>query len=377
MSPNTVRPSSPRKVQRTALLAVTAALATTLALSACGKRGGPPAGKEKGAGAPPVAAMTVTTATIRNAPVSRTVDATGSVQAWQDVIIGAEVGGYRVAELLVDVGARVKRGQTLVKLSSDMLDAEVRSRRAALKSAEARAANAEAALRRGQAVAATGALSKANVDQLQADQIATAAQVETARADLATSELRLKYTQVTAPDDGVISSRTVSVGQIAQAGAEMLRMVRQGRVEWRAEVPEARLSLVKAGQPVTLTTADGSKAEGTVRTVAPTVAVNNRTALVYVDVPAGSVRPGMFARGSIGVGKGDAILVPVQAVVMQDGYAYVFVLKDGNTVERRMVKVANVQGDDMEILSGVKPGDVVAVKGAGFLKDRDTVQVAK
>jgi RND family efflux transporter MFP subunit len=226
-------------------------------------------------------------------------------------------------------------------------------------------------------VAATGALSKANVDQLQADQIATVAQVETARADLATSELRLKYTQVVAADDGIISSRTVSVGQIAQAGAEMLRMVRQGRVEWRAEVPEARLSLVKVGQPVTLTTADGSKAEGKVRTVAPTVAVNNRTALVYVDVPAGSVRPGMFARGSIGVGAGDAIVVPVPAVVMQDGYAYVFVLKDKNLVERRLVKVANVQGDDIEIVSGVKVGEVVAVKGAGFLKDRDTVQVAK
>ncbi|MEN9706065.1 MAG: hypothetical protein RLZZ393_1944 [Pseudomonadota bacterium] len=370
MSRHSLRPSRFVKVQRIALLA----LATTLVVAGCGRRGGPPGKPQAGQ---PAAAMTITTSTIRSAPVERTVDATGSVQAWQEVVIGAEVGGYRVAELLVDVGAHVKRGQTLVKLSSDLLDAEVRSRRAALKSAEARAANAEAALRRGQAVAATGALSKANVDQLQADQIATGAQVETARADLATSELRLKYTQVVAPDDGVISSRTVSVGQIAQAGAEMLRMVRQGRVEWRAEVPEARLSLVKAGQPVTLTTADGSKAEGTVRIVAPTVAVNNRTALVYVDVPAGAVRPGMFARGSIGVGKGDAILVPVQAVVMQDGYSYVFVLKDRNLVERRMVKVANVQGEDMEILSGVKPGDIVAVKGAGFLKDRDTVQVVQ
>ena len=321
--------------------------------------------------------MTVTTATIRNAPIARTVDATGSIQAWQDVVIGAEVGGYRVAELHVDVGDRVKRGQTLVKLSSDMLDAEVRSRRAALKSAEARAANAEAALRRGQAVAATGALSKANVDQLQADQIATQSQVETARADLATSELRLKYSQVVAPDDGIISSLTARVRQIAQAGVEMLRMVRQGRVEWRAEVPEARLSLVKAGQPVTLTTADGSKAEGKVRTVAPTVATNNRTALVYVDIPGNSARPGMFARGSIGVGTGDAIVVPVQSVVMQDGYSYVFVLNDKNVVERRLVKVANVQGGDIEILSGVEAGEVVAVKGAGFLKDRDTVQVAK
>ncbi|MEY4760320.1 MAG: hypothetical protein RLZZ200_176 [Pseudomonadota bacterium] len=370
MSPIEVRPSRSGKVHHPALVV----LVTALALAGCGK---PAAQADKAAGAPPVAAMTVTTATILSAPVARSVDATGSVQAWQEVVIGAEVGGYRVAALNVDVGSHVKRGQVLVQLSSDLLEAEVRSRRSALKSAEARAANADAALRRGQAVAATGALSKANIDQLQADQIAALAQVETARADLSTSELRLKYTQVTAPDDGVVSSRTVSVGQIAQAGAEMLRMVRQGRVEWRAEVPEARLSLVKPGQPVTLTTADGSQVQGTVRTVAPTVAVANRTALVYVDVPANSVRPGMFARGSIGVGKGNAMLVPVQSVVMQDGYAYVFVLKDQNVVERRLVKLANLHGESMEVVSGVKDGDVVAVKGAGFLKDRDTVQVVK
>ena len=370
MSRNTLRPSHSRKVQHALLVA----LAASLALAGCKGRGGPP---NKAAAGPPVAAMTVTTATIRMAPITRTIDATGSVQAWQEVIISPEVGGYRVASVLVDVGDHVKRGQTLVQLSSDLLEAEVRSRRATLKSAEARSANADAALRRGQAVAATGALSKANVDQLEAEQISARSQIEIARSDLATSELRLKYTQVTAPDDGVISTRTVSVGQMAQMGTEMLRLVRQGRVEWRAEVPEARLSLVKVGQPVTLTSADGTQAQGKVRIVAPTVATNNRTALVYVDLPVNSARPGMFARGSIGVGKSDAILVPVQGVVMQDGYAYVFVLKQDNVVERRLVKVANVQDGEMEILSGVQPGEIVAVKGAGFLKDRDTVKVAK
>ena len=370
MSRHFLRLPHARKVHRIALVA----LAATLALAGCGRRGGPP---DKPQGGQPTAAMTITTATLSTAQIARTLDATGSVQAWQEVLIGPEVGGYRVAELLVDVGDRVKRGQTLVKLSSDLVDAEVRSRRAALKSAEARATNAAAALRRGQSLSASGLVSRASLDQLEADQATTQAQVETARADLATSELRLKYTQVTAPDDGIISSRTVSVGQVAQTGAEMLRMVRQGRIEWRAEVPEARLPLIKVGQPVTLTAADGSQIQGTVRIVAPTVAQNNRTALVYVDLPAGSARPGMFARGRLSIGKGDALLAPVQAVVMQDGYAYVFVLKDKNVVERRLVKVANIQDGQMEILSGVKPGEVIAVKGAGFLKDRDSVQVAK
>ena len=320
--------------------------------------------------------MTVTTATIRNDQVMRSVEATGSIQPWQEVIVSPEVGGYRVSAVLVDVGARVKRGQLLVQLSSDLLEAEVASRRAALRSAEARAANADAALKRGQAVSASGALSQSNLDTLAADAVATHAQVETARSDLGTSELRLKYTRVTAPDDGVVSSRSASVGQIAQTGAELLRMLRQGRVEWRAEVPESRLGLVKPGQSVAITLSDESQIQGKVRMVAPTVSVNNRTALVYVDLPGGGARPGMFARGNIDVGKGPGILVPVQSVVMQDGYAYVFVVKQGDVVERRLVKTADVHGDSIELASGVAPGEVVAVKGAGFLKDRDVVRVS-
>jgi HlyD family secretion protein len=372
MPRTTLRPPRSSKVQLVAL----AALFACLAVAGCGRRDGYQAGKAVSAAEQKASsAMTVTTVTIRSESVTRTVEATGSIQPWQEVIIGPEVGGYRVAAVLVDVGDHVKRGQTLVRLSADMLDAEVASRRAALRSAEARAANADAALRRGQAVQATGALSKANLDTLGADQITARAQVETARADLATSELRLKYTQVTAPDDGIISTRTVSVGQIAQTGAELMRMLRQGRVEWRAEVPESRLALIKAGQSVSITSSDGSVIQGTVRTVAPTVAVNNRTALVYVDIAGGTARPGQFARGSISVGAGDALLAPVTSVVLQDGYSYVFVLQPGDVVERRLVQTAAVHGDGIEIMTGLKPGEIVAVKGAGFLKDRDTVKV--
>jgi hypothetical protein len=98
---------------------------------------------------------------------------------------------------------------------------------------------------------------------------------------------------------------------------------------------------------------------------------------VYVDIQNGHARPGMFARGRIGIGQGDALLVPVTSVVMQDGYSYVFVLKTGDVVERRLVQPVGVQGDSMEIASGVTAEESIAVKGAGFLKDRDPVRVAR
>jgi RND family efflux transporter MFP subunit len=304
----------------------------------------------------------------------RTVPATGSIYPWQEVIVSAEVGGYRVAEVLVDVGSHVTKGQALVRLSTDMLEADLNSKRAALRSAEAAQANAAAALRRGESVSTAGALSAANLDQLKADQVVAQARVDTAKSDVTTAELRLHYGTVTAPDDGTVTSRTVSVGQIAQAGTEMLRMLRQNRVEWRAEIPEAQLSLIKAGQGADVTTVDGSTLKGRVRMVAPTIQTTTRVGLVYVDVAGGNARPGMFARGTIAVGTGAGLLVPVASVVTADGYSYVFVVHD-NTVERRRVTQAGVFGGNLEIADGLAAGEVIAVKGAGFLKDGDTVTV--
>jgi len=292
------------------------------------------------------------------------------------VVIGAEVGGYRVAEVLVDVGSRVQKGQPLVRLSTDMLEADLNSRRAALRSAEAAEINAAAALRRGESVVTAGALSAADLDRLKADHVAAQARVDSARSDVTTAELRLRYGTVTAPDSGTVTARTVSVGQIAQAGAEMLRMLRQDRVEWRAEIPEAQLAHVKAGQAAAVTTADGSRLMGRVRAVAPTIQPTTRIGLAYVDITGGNARAGMFARGTIAVGTGPGLLVPVASVVTQDGYNYVFVVQSDNRVERRRVTQAGVFGANIEIADGLTAGEVIAVKGAGFLKDGDPVSVA-
>jgi HlyD family secretion protein len=321
------------------------------------------------------ASLTVTTTQVTSSQIVRTVPATGSIFPWQEVVVGAEVGGYRVAAVLVDVGSRVQKGEPLVKLSEDMLQADLASRQAALRSAEAAEVNANAALRRGELVATSGALSAADLDRLKAEAVAAHARVESAQVDQHTAELRLRYSTVVAPDSGTVTSRTVSVGQIAQAGQEMLRLLRQDRVEWRAEVPESQLSRIKAGQAVQVIAVDGTTLKGKVRMVAPTVQTNNRTGIAYVDITGGGARPGMFARGAIEAGTGPALLVPIASVVMQDGYSYVFVVKGGKTVERRLVQQAGMHGDSMEVASGLNAGDVIAVKGAGFLKDGDTVQV--
>jgi HlyD family secretion protein len=330
-------------------------------------------------GAPPVvaaAAQAVTAKTLETVQVQRGVTANGTVHAWQEIVIGPEVGGYLVAAVNVDVGDRVRKGQALVQLSEDLLAAEVASKRANLEQAQATLENAAAAYRRAQSLSGSGALSQSDMDKLRSEELAARARVEVSKAELQGADLRLRHTRVTASDDGIISARSVNVGQVAQVGSEMLRLLRKGRVEWRAEIPESRMREIAIGQNVKLTTADGAQLAGTVRAIAPTVESSTRAGLVYVDIPANrGARPGMFARGEILLGQAAASMVSLSSIVTQDGYTYVFVVSDQQLAARRRVETGAVRGKQIEIVSGVQPGERVVDKGAGFLKDGDHVRV--
>ena len=322
------------------------------------------------------AAPAVTARPLETMRVARGVTANGTVFAWQEIIVGPEVGGYRVAAVNVEVGDRVRRGQALVQLAEDMLAAEVASKRANLEQAQASLENAVSAYRRAHSLSGSGVVSQSDLDKLRSEELAARARVEVNKAELQTSELRLRHTRVTAPDDGIISARNVNVGQVAQAGTEMLRLLSKGRVEWRAEIPESRMREIRVGQKVKLTTADGAQLDGTVRAIAPTVESSTRAGLVYVDIPSNrGARPGMFARGEILLGQAAASMVSLSSIVTQDGYTYVFVVSDQQLVARRRVETGAVRGKQIEIVSGVQPGERVVDKGAGFLKDGDRVRV--
>ena len=321
------------------------------------------------------AAPAVTARPLETMQVARGVTANGSVYAWQEIVVGPEVGGYRVAAVNVEVGDRVRKGQELVQLAEDMLAAEVASKRANLEQAQASLENAVSAYRRAHSLSGSGVVSQSDLDKLRSEELAARARVEVNKAELQTSELRLRHTRVTAPDDGIISARNVNVGQVAQAGTEMLRLLSKGRVEWRAEIPESRMREIRVGQKVKLTTADGAQLDGTVRAIAPTVESSTRAGLVYVDIPSGAARPGMFARGEIVLGQSAASMVPLSSIVTQDGYTYVFVVSEQQLVVRRRVETGAVRDKQIEIVSGVEPGERIVDKGAGFLKDGDHVRV--
>jgi len=322
------------------------------------------------------ASLTVNTGKVELTSFTRFLNLNGSINAWQEVVIAAEVGGYRVEELLVDVGDYVQAGQDLVLLSTALLQTELASRQAALKQRDAEANLSNLALERGKSVAEKNLLSDSELDRLESEAIGAAGRVDAARAELEAARVRLKFARVVAPDAGVISSRTVSVGQIAQAGSELLRLLRQNRVEWRGEVPESSLPGLQVGQTVTITSVDGREHLGTIRIVSPVVNTNTHNGMVYVDVSSDdALRPGMFARGKIEVSTGQALVVPLNSLISSDGYHYVFVVNADRTVSKQMVETGVIQGNTIEVLSGLSAGKSIVTNGAGFLKDGDLVNV--
>jgi RND family efflux transporter MFP subunit len=326
------------------------------------------------------ASLTVTTERPSQSSLPLRLAANGNISAWQEASVGSELNGLRLAEVRANVGDVVQRGQVLAVFAPESVQADVAQAQAGVAEAQAQALDAAANAERARAFEASGMMSKQQISLLLTGEQAARARLESARATLAVQQIRLKNTQVLAPDSGVISVRTAAVGAVVGVGTELFRLIRQSRLEWRAEVIATELARVKPGTPVTLSAASGAKLSGKVRMVAPTVDAQTRNALVYVDltVPAaqsGMVKAGMFARGEFELGASAALTVPQQAVVARDGFNHVFKVGANNRVSQQKVEVGRRIGDQVEILQGLAADATVAVVGAGFLNDGDTVRV--
>lgn len=371
------------------LLAASAvAMAVALLLAPLGTQAQAPAGDDKTNANAPKPALTVTVDAPSRATWNQTLSANGNVAAWQEASVGAQANGLRLTEVRAQVGDRVKAGQVLAVFDAETVRAEVAQSRAALAEVRATAAEAQANAERARSLQTTGAMSEQQIAQFTTAAVTAAARVESAQAMLAVQELRLKHAQVLAPDSGTVMARSATVGAVVPAGAELFRLIRQGRLEWRAEVPAADLARVKPGQAVNIRAANGVAAQGRVRMVGPTVDPQTRAALVYVDLLAGTpeaIKAGMFAAGELVLGDSVATTVPQQAVVNRDGFTYVFVLapqKAGEAagtarVQRLKVQAGRRVGDRVEIAAGL-PTDAaprIVVQGAGFLNDGDVVKV--
>lgn len=347
------------------------AAAAALTLSACG--GGDDKSKAETHGA---SRQTVSAATAAEVALPRVIVASGSVSAWEEVPVGAETGGLTAVGVYVDEGSYVRQGQVLVKLNDALLQAQLRQQQAGVQTAEANAARDDAALGRAQELKQRGFLSQASLDTALANQRASQANLASARAALSEIRTRLSQAEIKAPVSGLIISRNVTKGQIVEAGTQLFRMVRDGRLELDAQVPETDLPALRAGQTATITSNEGVTTTGTIRIVTPEVDAQTRLGLARITLSPGSgLKPGMFARAAIDAGAQPATVVPTGAVLYRNNKAGVFVLGADNAASFRPVTVLS-RRDDQTSVSGVEPGVRVVVQGAGFLSDGDKVTVS-
>ena len=351
-----------------------AILSLSLALAACGGEEKAKEAEAKAGATGSSQTVTVAAAALRNLP--RTVTASGTISAWEEVPVGAETGGLTATAVYVDEGRYVRQGQPLVQLNDALLRAQLRQQQAAVQSAEANAARDQAALDRAQELKERGFLSQASLDTALANKRSSDANAAAARAALSETRTRLAQATIRAPVSGLVISRNVTRGQIVSAGSELFRIVRDGRLELDAQVPETDLALVRSGQSAAVSSDQVGETTGTVRIVTPEVDPETRLGVARISLASGGgFRPGMFARAQIDVGANPAVTVPTAAVLYRENRPGVFILDNQGRARFRPV-VIQTRAAEWTAVDGVEAGARVIVQGAGFLGEGDRVRVA-
>jgi len=324
---------------------------------------------------------TLTVSAVKPSParLAMNIPATGNIAAWHEAIIGAEVNALQIKEVLVNVGDIVKKGQVIARFSRSMIDADIAQANANLADAQANALEAAGNAARARSIQDTGALSTQQIQQFLMSEASTKARVDAAKAALNVQQVKLNQTFVYAPDDGVISARTATVGSVASAGQELFKLIRQSRLEWRAELTSTDVSQLKVGMSAVLTLPDGKILKGKLRMLSPNVDTQSRNAMAYVDLLGGTqhavAKAGMFARGEFTLADSDALTLPNSAIVMRDGFAYVMQVMPNQTVKQVKVTLGRRSGNAVEVLDLQSPEGDYVNSGGAFLVDGDLVKV--
>ncbi|QKD02828.1 efflux RND transporter periplasmic adaptor subunit [Mesorhizobium loti] len=355
------------------LAGVLVALVATAALGAYGRATVEPAAQV----AAPRVSLTVAVEKVRSQAIASSISATGTVAAWQEATIGAETSGLKLTEVLVGEGDHVRAGDVVARLDASVLKAQLAEQKAAVDQAQATLDTAVSAAGRSDRLLASKAISAET-----AEEKTTA--VKTGRAALAQAEaaaerLQAELDQATirALFDGIVSNRPAVAGSIVQAGTELMKIIRDGRLEVGVLVPEKDLPMITVGQAANVVDASGRTFAGSVSSIAQTVSSTTRLATVYVGLGSGSgLKPGMFARVSIAGATSQRLSVAEAALVWQDGKPVVFVVDAAGKASARPVRVGGHQNGRVAIEGGLSEGDSVVVAGAGFLSDGNLVRIA-
>lgn len=363
-------------------------------------------GSAKAQDEPYGAVPAVTAAVAVESEVLAVVPVSGSVKPYNEVFITPQLNGVQIRQVLVDPGDWVSVGDVLVRLRSDLYEAQlaqaeaevvransmIRQAENQIKSTEASLAEAEADLERMRQLMDNGSISQATLDQAitrtegaraaaasAQDQLAIA-EASQAQADSqkGLAKLNLQWTDITTPVSGRVGQRNANVGALTSAGAPPLLTVYEGgTMELSAEVIETALGDIHPGDGADIVVAGVGELIGAVRMISSTVDQVTRLGEVRIGLQHNeNLRAGLFGRGEIEIDRRMALTVPVTAVLSDDGGPYVQVIKDG-TVEKRPVVPGLIWKDRREIVSGLEEGEAVIARAGAFFRNGDMVRVVE
>lgn len=323
---------------------------------------------------PPPRAVSLITPKIETWPDQ--IEAHGNVMPWREARVDAETGGLRLVSVLANVGDVVKKGQILAQLDPATVEAELDAVNAQLMEAQASFAQAQTSAERAKRLAPSGGVSQQELTQYETQKQTALARLNAIQARIKTQQLKLASVTLLAPDDGVISSCAAVEGSIVQAGSELFRLIRQGRLEWRAEIKGETLIKLAAGQEVTVQSPLGPEFKGRVRQLSPTIDLKTQNGLAYVDLPPDTnFKAGLHVSGTLTIQR-SALVLPASAVLHRADKDLVLTVTPNNKVKALPVKVGRVIDDQKEIVAGLdvytrvierdveslKPGDAIAIR---------------
>lgn len=364
-------------------------------------------GQVSGTAAPAVAAPLPPVVTVVRAAKREFRDrlsVSGTLVAREEAMVGPQIDGLRITQLLADDGDTVARGQVLARLDRSQLDALSAESDAALARADAAVAQAQNAIAQFDATNVqaqadysratrleAGVISQSTLDGRASSARAAAAQLAGARSALAVAEadrrsqqaqrreldVRIARTEVRAPVAGIVSRRTARLGALAMNGADALfRVTQDGAIDLDAETPEAALARVRVGLPAAVTISGTIvPVDGKVRLISSEIDKASRLGHVRIALAADpAARIGAFATAIVDIDRRDGVAVPASALAGKDGDWSVEVVGEGDRILRRPVLPGLADGDDIEIRDGVKPGEAVVARAAAFLRPGDAVR---
>ncbi|MDP3031697.1 MAG: efflux RND transporter periplasmic adaptor subunit [Rhodocyclaceae bacterium] len=345
-----------------------------LLLAACDKK---PADK-KPSGPPPTL---ITVTQVKSSAFEVTENTLGTLEAVINPKIGAEVAG-KVIQVLAVAGMPVKQGATLAVIDPADFLLQNQAEQADVKRLEALLAQQGKLVERQQSLVAKGFLSQNAADDAMAQRAAQASQLAAAQARAGLGKRSVGKTTVTAPFDGVIESRMIASGDYVKLGDPLFQLVSNQHLRAHLPFPESAAPRLARGQRVQITSpqAPGKVFSAKISDIRPAVAESSRALDVIVDLDgAGLLRAGGTVNASVQIAaKAAALVVPEQSVVLRPAGKVVYVIVDTDgkrTAQQRIVQAGAKQGGVIEILAGLKEGEIVAQDGAGFLTHGATVAV--